>query len=449
MQHECKITVLDKKCFADYQEQYLADPKSGPCPLEDTEMEILMNNDCKKKRTRYVYSPLLYRFVMRSIFYGLLAVVIFVFCSISTHIWASEGQTGIDPDILGVSTSYPPGAYIISQKDYDVFVRGVEDLSLQSLTRLGASIEDIKYLMDYFPNANMIAFPAGETMGGGATIGFINIFPDNYAQAKGTFREILNGSDPDLLNQILHDMGASSLDDVDIYESEECLFLYGEGTGENGESFCHYITMFGTTVLEINAQTHVEAGNPVRSMDTVRKMARDLADSLHTQEYLDRLTDQIRSDEKEQSLQDLLVYLNRTSGEVEDSFSIGDGMTYHGIVSMITEDQAAEFYCEYDPMISGRQQTVIQVTITGNAKGKYRLAEISMDDSLSEIEKKLAGKGYRKFRESPEDDTWFTSYMNDNQDIVFTIRTDGSGNVISLIARNARTEDIEMYRQNA
>ena len=32
MQHECKITVLEKKCFADYQEQYLADPKSSPCP---------------------------------------------------------------------------------------------------------------------------------------------------------------------------------------------------------------------------------------------------------------------------------------------------------------------------------------------------------------------------------------------------------------------------------
>lgn len=33
MQHECKITVIDKKCFTDYQEQYLADPKSGPCPF--------------------------------------------------------------------------------------------------------------------------------------------------------------------------------------------------------------------------------------------------------------------------------------------------------------------------------------------------------------------------------------------------------------------------------
>ena len=32
MQYECKITVLETKVFPDYQEKYLADPKSGPCP---------------------------------------------------------------------------------------------------------------------------------------------------------------------------------------------------------------------------------------------------------------------------------------------------------------------------------------------------------------------------------------------------------------------------------
>ena len=32
MQHECKITVLETKVFTDYQEKYLANPKSGPCP---------------------------------------------------------------------------------------------------------------------------------------------------------------------------------------------------------------------------------------------------------------------------------------------------------------------------------------------------------------------------------------------------------------------------------
>ncbi len=32
IEHKCKITVLECKCFNDYQEKYLADPKSGPCP---------------------------------------------------------------------------------------------------------------------------------------------------------------------------------------------------------------------------------------------------------------------------------------------------------------------------------------------------------------------------------------------------------------------------------
>ena len=42
MQHECKITVIDKKCFTDYQEQYLADPKSGPCPFFNVGDEFIL-----------------------------------------------------------------------------------------------------------------------------------------------------------------------------------------------------------------------------------------------------------------------------------------------------------------------------------------------------------------------------------------------------------------------
>lgn len=33
MQYKCKVTVIDKKCFTEYQEQYLANPNSGPCPF--------------------------------------------------------------------------------------------------------------------------------------------------------------------------------------------------------------------------------------------------------------------------------------------------------------------------------------------------------------------------------------------------------------------------------
>ena len=32
MKHECRITVLERKCYDDYQEKYLANPRSGPCP---------------------------------------------------------------------------------------------------------------------------------------------------------------------------------------------------------------------------------------------------------------------------------------------------------------------------------------------------------------------------------------------------------------------------------
>ena len=33
MLYECRITVLETKCFPELQKQYLADPKSGPYPF--------------------------------------------------------------------------------------------------------------------------------------------------------------------------------------------------------------------------------------------------------------------------------------------------------------------------------------------------------------------------------------------------------------------------------
>ena len=43
MQHKCKVTVIDKKCFNDYQEKYLADPKSGPCPFYNVGDEFIFS----------------------------------------------------------------------------------------------------------------------------------------------------------------------------------------------------------------------------------------------------------------------------------------------------------------------------------------------------------------------------------------------------------------------
>jgi len=41
MLHKVKVTVIDKKCFVDLQEQYCHDPKSGPCPCYQVEDEFI------------------------------------------------------------------------------------------------------------------------------------------------------------------------------------------------------------------------------------------------------------------------------------------------------------------------------------------------------------------------------------------------------------------------
>lgn len=48
MKHQCKVTVLDKKCFTDFQEAYLADPKSGPCPCFEVGQEFLFEREPDK-----------------------------------------------------------------------------------------------------------------------------------------------------------------------------------------------------------------------------------------------------------------------------------------------------------------------------------------------------------------------------------------------------------------
>lgn len=41
MQHKVKMTVIRKECFEDLQEEYLADPKSGPCSFYNVGDEFL------------------------------------------------------------------------------------------------------------------------------------------------------------------------------------------------------------------------------------------------------------------------------------------------------------------------------------------------------------------------------------------------------------------------
>lgn len=41
MQYKCRVTVIDKKIFPDFQRQYLADPDSGACPFYEIGEETL------------------------------------------------------------------------------------------------------------------------------------------------------------------------------------------------------------------------------------------------------------------------------------------------------------------------------------------------------------------------------------------------------------------------
>lgn len=48
MKHECKVTVLETKCFKDLQGEYLADPNSGPCPCFKAGDEFLFKREPEK-----------------------------------------------------------------------------------------------------------------------------------------------------------------------------------------------------------------------------------------------------------------------------------------------------------------------------------------------------------------------------------------------------------------
>jgi hypothetical protein len=52
MKHECKITVLDTKCFPEYQEAYLADPKSGLARF--SRREIPFCSSARLSRTTFI-----------------------------------------------------------------------------------------------------------------------------------------------------------------------------------------------------------------------------------------------------------------------------------------------------------------------------------------------------------------------------------------------------------
>ena len=52
MKHECRITVLETKCFPDLQKKYLANPNSGPCPFSKPGQTFLLKRTPQTARGR-------------------------------------------------------------------------------------------------------------------------------------------------------------------------------------------------------------------------------------------------------------------------------------------------------------------------------------------------------------------------------------------------------------
>ena len=46
MHCQCKVTVIDKKCYPELQQQYCADKNSGPCPCYNVGDEKVMIACC-------------------------------------------------------------------------------------------------------------------------------------------------------------------------------------------------------------------------------------------------------------------------------------------------------------------------------------------------------------------------------------------------------------------
>ncbi len=45
MEHKCKSAVLRKECYRDLQEEYLADPNSGVCPMFEVGQEFILERN--------------------------------------------------------------------------------------------------------------------------------------------------------------------------------------------------------------------------------------------------------------------------------------------------------------------------------------------------------------------------------------------------------------------
>ena len=154
-----------------------------------------------------------------------------------------------------------------------------------------------------------------------------------------------------------------------------------------------------------------------------------------------------------QSLPDLLPYLGATIGEVKEALpEAAEESVSHGIVTLATEDGAAQFFCDYDPEKSGDEQKIIQVTLNEEAEYQYRLRDIAVGENRSDSGYWLGADGYLEVTaeaagEDQEEGAYISTYVDPEDPVVFIVLYGRFSDVLGVSVREIREEDIDLYEK--
>ena len=154
-----------------------------------------------------------------------------------------------------------------------------------------------------------------------------------------------------------------------------------------------------------------------------------------------------------QSLPDLLPCLGRTVGDVKEDFPDAlEESVSNGILTLATEDGAAQFFCDYDPEKSGDEQEIIQVTLNEEAEYQYRLRDIAVGENRSDSGYWLGADGYleadtKAAGEDQEEGAYISTYVDPEDPVVFIVLYGRFSDVLGVTVREIREEDIVLYEK--
>ena len=115
---------------------------------------------------------------------------------------------------------------------------------------------------------------------------------------------------------------------------------------------------------------------------------------------------------------------------------------------MSTENKEVYVFCDYDPTISGNTQDILQITLTEEAEGMYRLGDITIGENRSDSGYWLYQNGYSEVRQEDteeNDGSYRSTYVNKDKIPVYIITYDQFSYVTNVIAIEINDYFIGLY----